>query len=267
MREVRRAPVRRDTSGREVGHTRPPRSPDDPDVRPDRDRPGPARRQGALDRRLAPRGPGRSGSERARGGPPQPDLVDLRRAPRLLGLADLERQRRRSCWRRASTFTPQQLFFLVALPNLVGSLLRLPYTFAVPRFGGRNWTMVSAALLLVPTLLFACAVQHPDTPYWVFCLIAATAGLGGGNFASLDGEHQLLLPGRQEGRRARPQRRGRQPRRRADPALPAGDRRRRRHLRPGQGQPTAASTSSARPACTPGWRSSRRWRRTSSWTT
>ena len=50
-------------------------------------------------------------------------------------------------------FTPQQLFLLVALPNLVGSLLRLPYTFAVPRFGGRNWTMISAALLLVPTLL------------------------------------------------------------------------------------------------------------------
>ena len=47
-------------------------------------------------------------------------------------------------------FTPQQLFLLVALPNLVGSLLRLPYTFAVPRFGGRNWTMISAALLLVP---------------------------------------------------------------------------------------------------------------------
>ena len=41
-------------------------------------------------------------------------------------------------------FTPQQLFVLVALPNLVGSLLRLPYTFAVPYFGGRNWTMISA---------------------------------------------------------------------------------------------------------------------------
>lgn len=82
------------------------------------------------------------------------------------------------------SFTPQQLFLLVALPNLVGSLLRLPYTFAVPRFGGRNWTMVSALLLLVPTLLFVWAVQDPATPYWVFCLIAATAGFGGGNFAS-----------------------------------------------------------------------------------
>ncbi|MCD6638489.1 MAG: MFS transporter [Nocardioides sp.] len=81
-------------------------------------------------------------------------------------------------------FSPQQLFLLVAVPNLVGSLLRLPYTFAVPVFGGRNFTVASAALLLVPTLLFAVAVQNPATPYWVFCLIAATAGVGGGNFAS-----------------------------------------------------------------------------------
>src|SRR5215218_3216244 len=54
-------------------------------------------------------------------------------------------------------FTPQQLFLLVALPNLVGSLPRLPYTFAVPKFGGRNWTMVSGLMLLLPTLLFAYA--------------------------------------------------------------------------------------------------------------
>ena len=42
------------------------------------------------------------------------------------------------------------------MPNLVGSLIRLPYTFAVPKFGGRNWTVISASLLLIPTLLFAC---------------------------------------------------------------------------------------------------------------
>ncbi|MCZ4499793.1 MAG: nitrate transporter [Marmoricola sp.] len=81
-------------------------------------------------------------------------------------------------------FSPQQLFWLVAVPNLVGSLLRLPYTFAVPKFGGRNWTVVSALLLVVPTLLFAFFVQRPETPFWVFVVIAATAGVGGGNFAS-----------------------------------------------------------------------------------
>src|SRR5215217_3377113 len=57
-------------------------------------------------------------------------------------------------------YTPQQLFLLVALPNLVGSLLRLPYTFAVPKFGGRNWTIASGVMLLIPTLLFAYAVQN-----------------------------------------------------------------------------------------------------------
>ncbi len=97
------------------------------------------------------------------------------------------------------SFTPQQLFLLVALPNLVGSLLRLPYTFAVPRFGGRNWTMVSAALLLVPTLLFAYAVQRPDTPYWAFCLIAATAGFGGGNFASSMANINFFYPAAKKG--------------------------------------------------------------------
>ncbi|MCG5214945.1 MFS transporter [Streptosporangium sp. KLBMP 9127] len=81
-------------------------------------------------------------------------------------------------------FSTDQLFWIVSLPNLVGSTLRIPYTFAPGRFGGRNWTVVSALLLLVPAVLLAYAVNDPATPYWVFLVIAATAGLGGGNFAS-----------------------------------------------------------------------------------
>lgn len=97
------------------------------------------------------------------------------------------------------SFSPQQLFFLVALPNLVGALLRLPYTFAVPKFGGRNWTMISAAMLLIPTLSFSVVVQNPDTPYWVFCLIAATAGFGGGNFASSMANINFFYPAAKKG--------------------------------------------------------------------
>lgn len=74
-------------------------------------------------------------------------------------------------------------FFLVAVPTLVGSVLRLPYTFAVARFGGRNWTIISAALLLIPTVL-AAFVMHPGTSYLTFVLVAAVGGVGGGNFAS-----------------------------------------------------------------------------------
>ncbi|CAM3350681.1 nitrate/nitrite transporter [Nocardioides dubius] len=96
-------------------------------------------------------------------------------------------------------FTPQELFLIVAAPNLVGSLIRLPYTFAVPRFGGRNWTVVSALMLLVPTLLFAVFVQRPETPLWVFVLIAATAGLGGGNFASSMANINFFYPASKKG--------------------------------------------------------------------
>ena len=97
------------------------------------------------------------------------------------------------------SFTPQQLFFLVAIPNLVGSLLRVPYTLAVGKLGGRNWTMVSAALLLVPTIGFAFAVTNPATPYWAFCLIAATAGFGGGNFSSSMANINFFYPASKKG--------------------------------------------------------------------
>jgi len=96
-------------------------------------------------------------------------------------------------------FTPQQLFFLVAIPNLVGALIRVPYTLAVGTFGGRNWTMISAGLLLIPTLSFAFFVTRPDTPYWAFCVIAATAGFGGGNFASSMANINFFYPARLKG--------------------------------------------------------------------
>ncbi|HEX6335848.1 MAG TPA: MFS transporter [Jiangellaceae bacterium] len=96
-------------------------------------------------------------------------------------------------------FSAAQLFFLVAAPNLVGSILRVPYTFAVPKSGGRNWTVISALLLLVPTLLLAVAVHNPGTPYWAFLLIAATAGFGGGNFASSMTNISYFYPDRRKG--------------------------------------------------------------------
>jgi len=96
-------------------------------------------------------------------------------------------------------FTVEQLFVLVAVPSAVGSFLRLPYTFAVPIFGGRNWTVISALLLVVPTLLFSFAVANPETPYWAFLLIAATAGFGGGNFASSMANINAFYPTKAKG--------------------------------------------------------------------
>lgn len=74
-------------------------------------------------------------------------------------------------------------FFVVSTASLVGSVIRVPYTFAVARFGGRNWTIISALLLLIPTVS-AAFVLHPGTSYSTFLLMAALAGFGGGNFAS-----------------------------------------------------------------------------------
>ena len=96
-------------------------------------------------------------------------------------------------------YSTEQLFSLVAVPGLIGSLMRFPYTFAVPKFGGRNWTIVSALLLLIPTTSLALLVRHPDTPYWMMALAAATAGLGGGNFASSMANISFFYPDREKG--------------------------------------------------------------------
>ncbi len=74
-------------------------------------------------------------------------------------------------------------FFLVSVATLVGACVRVPYTFAVARFGGRNWTVFSALMLLLPTSA-ALIVMEPGTSYGTFLLVAALAGVGGGNFAS-----------------------------------------------------------------------------------
>jgi NNP family nitrate/nitrite transporter-like MFS transporter len=96
-------------------------------------------------------------------------------------------------------YTTDQLFQLVAVPGLIGSLMRFPYTFAVTAFGGRNWTVFSAAVLFLPVSLLAYFVGQPDTPFWLMLLVAATAGLGGGNFASSMANISFFYPDRMKG--------------------------------------------------------------------
>src|SRR5438552_7862020 len=96
-------------------------------------------------------------------------------------------------------YTTDQLFQLVALPGMVGSLIRFPYTFAVTTFGGRNWTMFSAVVLFVPAIALAYFVTHPETPFWLMLLVAATAGFGGGNFASSMANISFFYPDRMKG--------------------------------------------------------------------
>ncbi|WES65760.1 MFS transporter [Microbacter sp. GSS18] len=96
-------------------------------------------------------------------------------------------------------FETGQIFWLISIPALVGATLRIPYTFMVPRFGGRNWTIASAALLLIPATLLGFAVSNPDTPFGVMLAIAALAGFGGGNFASSMANITFFYPQREKG--------------------------------------------------------------------
>ena len=89
-------------------------------------------------------------------------------------------------------------FVLTALPTAAGAILRLPYTTAVARFGGRNWTVFSALLLLVPTVL-AGTLLRPGVSYGTLLLLAAVAGVGGGNFASSMANINAFYPQRLKG--------------------------------------------------------------------
>lgn len=96
-------------------------------------------------------------------------------------------------------FSTSQLFTLVSVPALIGATMRFPYTVAVPRFGGRNWTVVSALGLLVPVIALVVMVSTPSTPYWAFLIGAGLAGLGGGNFASSMANISFFYPDDKKG--------------------------------------------------------------------
>ncbi|MFJ8595590.1 nitrate/nitrite transporter [Streptomyces sp. NPDC093598] len=94
--------------------------------------------------------------------------------------------------------TPADKFMLTSMVTLVGAVVRVPYTFAVAIFGGRNWTIISAALLLIPTCA-AFAVMEPGTSFSTFLLVGLLAGVGGGNFASSMTNINAFFPLRKKG--------------------------------------------------------------------
>jgi NNP family nitrate/nitrite transporter-like MFS transporter len=96
-------------------------------------------------------------------------------------------------------YTTNQLFWLAALPALSGATLRIVYAFAVPIFGGRRWTAISTASLLLPALGIGFAVQDPNTRYEVMVALALLCGLGGGNFASSMSNISFFYPSAQKG--------------------------------------------------------------------
>lgn len=81
-------------------------------------------------------------------------------------------------------FSNTQLFLLTAIPSISGAILRVPYSFVIPIFGGRFWTAFSTFILIIPCLWLGYAIKNPTTSYSEFVLIALLCGLGGANYAS-----------------------------------------------------------------------------------
>ncbi|MFE6524056.1 nitrate/nitrite transporter [Streptomyces sp. NPDC057794] len=94
--------------------------------------------------------------------------------------------------------TPADKFLLTSVVTLVGAVVRVPYTFAVAIFGGRNWTIISAGMLLIPTVA-AFTVMEPGTSFSTFLLVGLLAGVGGGNFASSMTNINAFFPLRKKG--------------------------------------------------------------------
>jgi NNP family nitrate/nitrite transporter-like MFS transporter len=96
-------------------------------------------------------------------------------------------------------FSAEELFNLAALPGLSGATLRIFYAFVVPVFGGRNWTVISTASLLIPAIGIGYAVQDSTTTYRTMAILAILCGLGGGNFASSMGNINFFFPKKLKG--------------------------------------------------------------------
>src|SRR5262249_58868235 len=83
--------------------------------------------------------------------------------------------------------------------GLIVALMLFPSPFAVTVLGGRNWPIFSASILFIPPLALAYFVSKPETPFWLMLLVASTAGLGGGNFASSMANISFFYPDRMKG--------------------------------------------------------------------
>lgn len=96
-------------------------------------------------------------------------------------------------------FTDNEIFTLAALPGLVGATGRLIYTYLPAILGGRNWTLISTALLLIPLIGLGNALTDTSTTYDTFVLLVAGIGIAGANFSSSMANIGFFFPKAQKG--------------------------------------------------------------------
>ncbi len=96
-------------------------------------------------------------------------------------------------------YSPNQLFWLAAVPALSGATLRIFYSFMVPIFGGRLWTTLTTASLMLPAIGLGFAVQNNQTSYETMLILALLCGFGGGNFSSSMANISFFFPKSEKG--------------------------------------------------------------------
>ena len=96
-------------------------------------------------------------------------------------------------------YSPNQLFWLAAVPALSGATMRIFYSFMVPIFGGRLWTTLSTASLLIPAIGLGMAVQNPETSFTHMMILALLCGFGGANFSSSMANISFFFPKSEKG--------------------------------------------------------------------
>jgi MFS transporter, NNP family, nitrate/nitrite transporter len=96
-------------------------------------------------------------------------------------------------------FDKDQLFWLAAMPGLAAGILRMIHTFLLPIYGSRHVITISTIIKVIPAIGLGLAVMNITTPFWVFMVIAFTAGFGGGDFSSYMPSTSIFFPKRLQG--------------------------------------------------------------------
>lgn len=97
------------------------------------------------------------------------------------------------------SITAGQKFWLTATPVLLGSLLRIPYSVIVTKYGSRRSFAVVTLLLAVPCIGAGLALRSPSTPFGVLLFWAAMTGIAGANFATSMAVVTLWFPKAKQG--------------------------------------------------------------------
>lgn len=96
-------------------------------------------------------------------------------------------------------FSEKELFWLASLPGLAAGTLRIIHTFLIPIYGTRHTITISTLIKLIPVVGIVLAVMNPNTPFWVFAILAFTTGFGGGDFSSFMPSTNMFFPARLKG--------------------------------------------------------------------